>query len=34
MAMTVVDLWTNAELRSGAAAEFASVTSDVDVLAR
>ena len=34
MAMTVVDLWTNAELRSGAAAEFGSVTSDVDVLAR
>ena len=34
MAMTVIDLWTNAELRSGAAAEFASVTSDVDVLAR
>lgn len=34
MAMTVVDLWTKAELRSGAAAEFASVTSDVDVLAR
>lgn len=34
MAMSVVDLWTNAELRSAAAAEFASVTSDVDVLAR
>ncbi len=34
MAMLVVDLWTNAELRSAAAAEFASVTSNVDVLAR
>ena len=34
MAMSVVDLWTNVELRSAAAAEFASVTSDVDVLAR
>lgn len=33
MAMTVIDLWTDAELRSDAAVEFASVTSDVDVLA-
>lgn len=33
MAMTVVNLWTDAELRSDAAVEFASVTSDVDVLA-
>ena len=34
MAMSVVDLWTNVVLRSAAAAEFASVTSDVDVVAR
>ena len=34
MAMTVVDLWTNSELRSAAAAEFATISSDVDVLGR
>lgn len=34
MALTVVDLWLDEGLRSRAAAEFASVTSSVDVLAR
>ena len=34
MAMTVVDLWTDADLRDRAATEFSSVTSEVDVLAR
>jgi amidohydrolase len=34
MAMTVVDLWTNGELRSAAATEFATISSDVDVLGR
>jgi metal-dependent amidase/aminoacylase/carboxypeptidase family protein len=34
MAMTVVDLWTKADLRSAAAAEFATISSDVDVLGR
>jgi hypothetical protein len=34
MAMTVVDLWTNGELRSAAAAEFATISSEVDVLGR
>ena len=32
MAMTVVDLWTNSELRSEAHAEFSLVSSEVDVL--
>ena len=34
MAMTVADLWTKAELRAAAAAEFATVRSEVDVLGR
>jgi hypothetical protein len=32
MAMTVVDLWTKADLRSEAQAEFSLVSSEVDVL--
>ncbi|MFZ9158538.1 MAG: amidohydrolase, partial [Ilumatobacteraceae bacterium] len=33
MALTVVDLWTNANLLADVRREFASVTSSVDVLA-
>ena len=33
MAMTVVDLWLDEKLREDVAAEFATVTTDVDVLA-